>query len=92
MIIHDLDLLRPLIAPPEHDPPLIVYPDRMLSSQVPSQGFQAISRRHYEIAEHRPRCSVAPVFGVQLWQGLSETPLERVAAGKSTPRTRHGSF
>ena len=52
MIIHDLDFLRPLIAPSEYDPPLIVYSDRMPAGQVPSQGFRAISRRRHEITEH----------------------------------------
>jgi hypothetical protein len=50
MVIHDLNFPRPLIAPPEHDPALIVYSDRMLSRQVPLQDFQAISRRRHEIA------------------------------------------
>jgi hypothetical protein len=40
-----LDLLRPLIAPPEYDPPLIVYSDRMLASEVSSQSFQSVARR-----------------------------------------------
>src|SRR5205085_7367805 len=52
MIIHDLDLLRPLIAPSEYDPPLIVYSDRMLASEVPSQSFQSVARRRHEITEH----------------------------------------
>ena len=45
MIVQDLDFLRPLIAPPEYDPPLIVYSDRMLAGEIPSQGFQAVTRR-----------------------------------------------
>jgi hypothetical protein len=53
MIIHDLDLLRPFVAPPEYDPPLIVHPDRMLACEVASQRFQAVPRRRGEIAEHR---------------------------------------
>ena len=53
MIIHDLDLFRPLIAPPEHDPPLIVYSDRMLASEVPSQSFQSVARRCHKITKHR---------------------------------------
>jgi len=55
MIVHDLDLFRPLIAPPEHDPPLIVYSDRMLASEVPSQGFQPVARRGHKITK---RCGV----------------------------------
>jgi hypothetical protein len=45
MIVHDLDLLRSFIGPSEHDPPLIVDPDRMLTGEVPSQGFQAVPRQ-----------------------------------------------
>lgn len=53
MIIHDLDLLRPFVAPPEYDPPLIVQSDRMLACEVASQRFQAVPRRRGEIAGHR---------------------------------------
>lgn len=52
MIIDDLDFFRPLIAPPEYDPPLIAYSDRMLASEVPSQSFQAVVRRHHKITKH----------------------------------------
>jgi len=52
MIIQDLDFLGPLIAPPEYDPPLIVYSDRMLASEVPSQSFQSVARRRHKITEH----------------------------------------
>ena len=43
MIIYDLDSFRPLIASPEYDPPLRVYSDRMLASEVPSQSLQSIA-------------------------------------------------
>jgi hypothetical protein len=52
MIIHDLDFFRSLIGPPEYDPPLIVYSDRMLAREVPSQSFQSIARRRHKITEH----------------------------------------
>jgi hypothetical protein len=52
VIVNDLDLLRSLIRPSEHDPPLIIYPDRMPARQVTSQGFQAVSRRCRKVAEH----------------------------------------
>jgi hypothetical protein len=52
MIIHDLDLLRSLTAPPENDPPLIVYSDRMLAREVPAQSFQSIARRRHKITKH----------------------------------------
>jgi hypothetical protein len=51
MIIHDLDLLRSLTAPPEHDPPLIVYSDRMLAREVPSQSFQSVAGRRHKITK-----------------------------------------
>jgi hypothetical protein len=52
VIVNDLDLLRSLIRPSEHDPPLIIYPDRMPARQVASQGFQVVSRRCRKVAEH----------------------------------------
>jgi hypothetical protein len=52
MIIHDLDFFRSLIAPPEYDPPLIVYTDRMLASEVPLQSLQSIAWRRRKITEH----------------------------------------
>jgi hypothetical protein len=55
MIIHDLDFLRPLIAPSEYDPPLIVYSDRMFAGEVSSQSFQSVARRRHKITKH---CSV----------------------------------
>src|SRR5262245_172139 len=51
MIIHHLDLLRPLLCPPEHDPPLIVDADRVLAGEVPSQSFQSVARRCHKITE-----------------------------------------
>jgi hypothetical protein len=53
MIVHDLDLLRPLIAPPEDDPPLVVDPDRMLAGEVAAQCFQAVPGRRCKIAKRR---------------------------------------
>src|SRR5262245_59812195 len=55
MTIHDLDLVRSLITPAEYDPPLIVNSDRMLASQVASQGFQSIARRRHKITK---RCGI----------------------------------
>ena len=57
MIVHDLDLLRSLIAPPEDDPPLVVDPDRMLAGEVAAQRFQSrmisgqLGPRHCERSE-----------------------------------------
>ena len=52
MIIDDLDFFRPLIAPPEYDPPLIVYSDRVLAGEVSPQSFQAVARRRHKITKH----------------------------------------
>ena len=49
MIMQDLDVLRFLVAPSEYDPPAIVYTDRMLLGETPSQGFQAIPRGRREM-------------------------------------------
>ena len=45
MIVDDLDLVRPLVAPPKYDPPLVVYADRVLAREVSSQGFQTVPWR-----------------------------------------------
>jgi len=76
MIIQDLDFLGPLIAPPEYDPPLIVYSDRMLASEVPSQSFQSVARRRHKITEH---CGV-----VQLHQFSAGDPGD---VRRKAPRT-----
>jgi hypothetical protein len=34
------------ISPPETNPPLIVYADRVLTAPLALQRFEAISRRH----------------------------------------------
>src|SRR5262249_41513570 len=52
MVVRYLDLLRPLIAPPEYDPPLIIYSDRMLASEVPSQSFQSVAWWRRKITKH----------------------------------------
>src|SRR5262249_48611882 len=57
MIIHDLDFVRPLIAPAKHDAPLIVDPDRILSSEVPSQGLNQRCERASEASDHGPYVS-----------------------------------
>src|SRR5215831_5895758 len=80
MKIHDLDLLRSLIAPPEYDPPPIVYSDRMPPARSPRKA----SRRYPGGATRSPsiwRCLVAPVFGGRPWRRPSETPLAHIAAG-----------
>jgi hypothetical protein len=52
MIIHDLDLVGPFVAPSKHDSPLIVDSDRMLAGKVSSQCFQW-RRQADTIAGHR---------------------------------------
>src|SRR5438132_687546 len=52
MVVHDLDLLRPLIAPPKYDPPLVVYSDRIFASEVASQCLQPVAMRRDKIIKH----------------------------------------
>jgi hypothetical protein len=52
MIINHFDVLGSLIGPPEDDPPLVVYSDRMLAGEIASQYFQTVPRRRCKIAEH----------------------------------------
>ena len=52
MIVNDLDLLRSVIRPSKYDPPLVIYPDRVLAREVTPQSLQAVSRRCSEIANH----------------------------------------
>ena len=89
MIVHDLDLLRSLIAPPEYDPPLVVDPDRMLAGEVAGNA----SRRFPAALIAKRRGVVqSDSFGERLWRRRSETPLERAAAAKSARRTWAESF
>lgn len=53
MIIDDLDLFRAIVCPSEHNPPLIVYADRMLAGEVSPQCFQTVSWGNCEIGQHR---------------------------------------
>ena len=52
MIVHHFDLIRPLIGPPEYDPPLIVDANRVLAGEVPSQSFQSVARRRHKVTKH----------------------------------------
>ena len=85
MMVHDLDLFWSLIAPAEYNSPLIVYSDRMLSGEVPSQCLQAVPRQRNEVTE---RCGV--LRGASLRRAALAVsvgnPLERVAAGESARR------
>jgi hypothetical protein len=92
MIIHDLDLLRPLIAPPEYDPPLVVYSDRVFASEVPSQSFQSVARRRQKITKHRGVVQLHQ-FSAGDPGNVRRKPLWNAPlAGKSTPRACPGSF
>ncbi len=53
MIIHDLDIVCVPFAPNEADTPLVVDPDAVLPLSVAVQGFQAISRRRYQVSQFR---------------------------------------
>lgn len=79
MIIDDLDFFPPLIAPPEYDPALIAYSDRMLASEVPSQSFQAVAQRRHKITNN---CGV-----VQLHQFRRATLATSVGNPSGTRRS-----
>lgn len=51
MVIFDGDFIRARVCPPEHDPPLIVDPDRVTAATVALERFQAITRRNSEIGQ-----------------------------------------
>jgi hypothetical protein len=44
------------ISPPETNPPLIVYADRVLTAPLALQRFEAISRWHPQILD--PHCTI----------------------------------
>ena len=51
MIVNDLDLMRIAVLPSEADAPLIVDPNTVLPSALPSQLLQSIPRRDAQIIE-----------------------------------------
>lgn len=42
MVIHDLNVVRVAVSPPETDPPLVVDPNAVLTFPVSCQFFQPI--------------------------------------------------
>ena len=87
MIIHDLDFLRPLIAPQEYDSPLIDYSDRMPASETPTQSFQTIARRRHEITKH---CGVVQLhqFSAGHFGNVDRKPLRNVSLPENQSRER----
>ena len=51
MIVDDVDCFGPFRRPSEHDAPLIVHPDAVLSCQLAPQRLQAVGRWRTQITE-----------------------------------------
>ncbi len=51
MVVHDLDPMRPILAPEEDQPPLPIDPDGILTGAVAAQGFQPVAGRHAQIVQ-----------------------------------------
>ena len=51
MVVDDLDIFRPRLAPSEADPVLIVDPDTVLPGTVTLELLEAIARRNPEVVE-----------------------------------------
>ena len=66
MIVDDLDVECVAVIPAEADPPLIIDPDAMLTLPISREFFEAIPRRHFEVAQR-----VSRVQHEELLQGRS---------------------
>ena len=51
MVIDDLDLVRPPVAPDEADPPLVVDSNAVLSRPVAAQHFQMVTGRRTKVGQ-----------------------------------------
>ena len=51
MIIHDLDLMRVVGTPCEHDSPLVVHANRMLARAMSAKGLKPVARRNAQIIQ-----------------------------------------
>jgi hypothetical protein len=51
VVVDDFDILRSSGGPNEANPPLIIYPDAVLSQPVASERFQTITRGHSQIVQ-----------------------------------------
>ena len=49
MIVDDIDVVSIDTVPFKTDPPLIVYPDAVLTASVPFQGLKMIRWRNFEV-------------------------------------------
>jgi hypothetical protein len=76
MVIDNFDVLRTFGRPHETHPPLVVYPDAVLSDTIPDQRFQPIPRGRCQIAQFRDR--------VQLPQLAARDRLDIGEAGDAT--------
>ncbi len=51
MVIHDLDVRRPGLRPPETDPPLIIDPDTELTLAASLERLQPIAWRNLQVIQ-----------------------------------------
>jgi hypothetical protein len=87
VIIHDLDIVCVPFAPNEADTPLVVDPDAVLPLSVAVQGFQAISRRRYQVSQFRravqlpklPARNMLDSPKTSAWQPMVKSPCFRGA-------------
>ena len=90
VVIHDLDLGRVAVRPPEDHPPLVVDPDRMEAFKTSSQFLQMVRRRYRKIASsgrvHKD-VRAALQFGVDAARGfeLEGAGSAPVMVGQSMP-------
>jgi hypothetical protein len=53
MVVHDLYIVRLVIASGKDDPPLVVYPHRVPANEIASQSFQPLAWREALVVESR---------------------------------------
>jgi hypothetical protein len=51
VVVNDLHLLWPSIAPPKADPPLVIDSDAVLTGTIALQGFEPIAWRDSKVIE-----------------------------------------
>src|SRR5262245_42939187 len=91
MIVDDLDFLGSRFIPSEYDAPLIVDANRMLAGEIASQSFQAVPRRHGELAQADGVVDLyhfTPAdLGYVLWNSLRDPPLFKNQLGEPAAET-----
>jgi hypothetical protein len=74
MVIHDLDLLRPTIAPDKADTPLVIDPDRMLPGAISFKGLKAIPWRRGQISQDLRGIQLQQLALCRTVNGSRQTP------------------